>query len=54
MGEMAVGAPPEEIAATVSELRETRQPFWLRPAWIGDDQRELDGHLARWFGAPAD
>ncbi len=29
----------------------------LRPdghvAWIGDDQRDLDGHLARWFGAPA-
>ncbi|GIJ46006.1 monooxygenase [Virgisporangium aliadipatigenens] len=29
----------------------------LRPdghvAWIGDDQRELDAHLARWFGAPA-
>nr|WP_272499556.1 rifampin monooxygenase [Actinomadura litoris] len=30
----------------------------LRPdghvAWIGDDQQELDGHLARWFGRPAD
>ncbi|OXM68190.1 MULTISPECIES: rifampin monooxygenase [Amycolatopsis] len=29
----------------------------LRPdghvAWIGDDQRDLDDHLARWFGAPA-
>lgn len=29
----------------------------LRPdghvAWIGDDQRDLDGHLARWFGEPA-
>ncbi|GHH28010.1 FAD-dependent monooxygenase [Lentzea cavernae] len=28
----------------------------LRPdghvAWIGDDQRDLDDHLARWFGAP--
>ncbi|WP_433121667.1 FAD-dependent monooxygenase [Micromonospora sp. CA-246542] len=28
----------------------------LRPdghvAWIGDDQRNLDDHLARWFGAP--
>lgn len=28
----------------------------LRPdghvAWIGDDQRDLDGHLARWFGEP--
>ncbi|WP_026313875.1 FAD-dependent monooxygenase [Actinomadura flavalba] len=28
----------------------------LRPdghvAWIGDDQRDLDGHLARWFGPP--
>jgi 2-polyprenyl-6-methoxyphenol hydroxylase-like FAD-dependent oxidoreductase len=30
----------------------------LRPdghvAWIGDDQRDLDGHLSRWFGEPAD
>ncbi|MFB4310275.1 rifampin monooxygenase [Actinomadura sp. GTD37] len=30
----------------------------LRPdghiAWIGDDQRDLDVHLSRWFGEPAD
>ncbi|MFJ4578087.1 rifampin monooxygenase [Streptomyces echinatus] len=30
----------------------------LRPdghvAWIGDDQRDLDDHLSRWFGEPAD
>lgn len=30
----------------------------LRPdghvAWIGDDQQDLDAHLARWFGMPAD
>lgn len=30
----------------------------LRPdghvAWVGDDQRDLDAHLARWFGAPVD
>ncbi|MEU8346098.1 rifampin monooxygenase [Spirillospora sp. NPDC048832] len=30
----------------------------LRPdghvAWIGDDQRDLDGHLSRWFGRPGD
>src|SRR3954471_16274753 len=29
----------------------------LRPdghvAWIGDDQQDLDDHLARWFGKPA-
>ncbi|MFB4317208.1 FAD-dependent monooxygenase [Actinomadura sp. 21ATH] len=29
----------------------------LRPdghvAWVGDDQRDLDGHLARWFGDPS-
>src|SRR6185312_11492466 len=29
MGEMEVGAPPEEVAAKVTEIRETR--FWLRP-----------------------
>ncbi|MEC3981828.1 rifampin monooxygenase [Amycolatopsis sp. H20-H5] len=30
----------------------------LRPdghvAWIGDDQRDLDDHLSRWFGPPTD
>ncbi|WP_148261113.1 rifampin monooxygenase [Conexibacter woesei] len=30
----------------------------LRPdghvAWVGDDQRDLDDHLSRWFGTPAD
>ncbi|MEU4366372.1 rifampin monooxygenase [Micromonospora chersina] len=30
----------------------------LRPdghvAWIGDDQRDLDDHLSRWFGRPVD
>jgi rifampicin monooxygenase len=30
----------------------------LRPdghvAWIGDDQQDLDDHLSRWFGRPAD
>jgi 2-polyprenyl-6-methoxyphenol hydroxylase-like FAD-dependent oxidoreductase len=30
----------------------------LRPdghvAWLGDDQQDLDDHLSRWFGAPAD
>src|SRR4051812_4109528 len=30
----------------------------LRPdghvAWIGDDQQDLDDHLSRWFGEPAD
>ncbi|WP_410674667.1 rifampin monooxygenase [Amycolatopsis sp. cmx-4-68] len=31
MGEMAVGAPPEEIAAKVAEVSETTKPFWLRP-----------------------
>ncbi|MFI5589182.1 rifampin monooxygenase [Amycolatopsis sp. NPDC051758] len=29
MGEMEVGVPPEEVAAKVAEIRETR--FWLRP-----------------------
>jgi 2-polyprenyl-6-methoxyphenol hydroxylase-like FAD-dependent oxidoreductase len=31
MGEMAVGAPPAEIAAKVAEVNETVKPFWLRP-----------------------
>ncbi|NUO97115.1 MAG: rifampin monooxygenase [Nonomuraea sp.] len=31
MGEMEVGVPPEEIAAKVSEISRTLQPFWLRP-----------------------
>ncbi|MEU9829466.1 rifampin monooxygenase [Micromonospora chersina] len=30
----------------------------LRPdghvAWLGDDQRDLDDHLSRWFGSPTD
>ncbi|MGV9910365.1 FAD-dependent monooxygenase [Streptomyces tendae] len=31
MGEMEVGVPPEEIAAGVARVRESRQRFWLRP-----------------------
>ncbi len=31
MGEMDVGMPPEAIAAKVTAVRETHQPFWLRP-----------------------
>lgn len=31
MGEMEVGVPQEEIAATVAELGEIHQRFWLRP-----------------------
>src|SRR4051812_30851997 len=31
MGEMEVGVPPEELAAKVTEIRETHQRFWLRP-----------------------
>lgn len=31
MGELEVGVPHEEIAAKVSEIRETHQRFWLRP-----------------------
>jgi 2-polyprenyl-6-methoxyphenol hydroxylase-like FAD-dependent oxidoreductase len=34
MGEMAVGVPPEEIAAKVAEVR--RQRFWLRPSGPGN------------------
>ncbi|GAB3450656.1 rifampin monooxygenase [Actinophytocola sediminis] len=35
MGELAVSAPQEEIAATVTRIRETQQRFWLRPAGDG-------------------
>ncbi|OUD00045.1 monooxygenase [Streptosporangium minutum] len=31
MGEMEVGVPQEEIAAKVTEISRTHQPFWLRP-----------------------
>jgi 2-polyprenyl-6-methoxyphenol hydroxylase-like FAD-dependent oxidoreductase len=31
MGEMEVGVPREEIAAKVTEIRETHRRFWLRP-----------------------
>jgi 2-polyprenyl-6-methoxyphenol hydroxylase-like FAD-dependent oxidoreductase len=31
MGEMEVGAPPEEIAAKVTEIGKTTKQFWLRP-----------------------
>src|ERR1700754_1159688 len=35
MGEMAVGAPPEEIAAKVAEIRETNKGFSLGPIGEG-------------------
>ncbi|MEU8364028.1 FAD-dependent monooxygenase [Nonomuraea sp. NPDC048882] len=31
MGEMAAGVPQEEIAATLTALRELPHPFWIRP-----------------------
>lgn len=35
MGEMRVGAAPEEIAARVAAVRETQRRFWLRPFGAG-------------------
>lgn len=35
MGEMEVGVPHDEIAARVTEIGETHQPFWLRPFGAG-------------------
>ncbi|MDU0252017.1 rifampin monooxygenase [Streptomyces sp. PU10] len=35
MGEMRVGAAPEEIAAGVAAVRETQRRFWLRPFGAG-------------------
>ncbi|NEK60319.1 monooxygenase [Geodermatophilus sabuli] len=35
MGELAVGVPPEEIAATVAAVGETDRRWWLRPAGPG-------------------
>ncbi|MFB9238259.1 FAD-dependent monooxygenase, partial [Plantactinospora siamensis] len=35
MGEMAVGAPPAEIAARVAEVGATEKRFWVRPVGVG-------------------
>ncbi|MDN3356242.1 rifampin monooxygenase [Actinomadura sp. DC4] len=35
MGEMKVGVPQEEIAATMTEVTETNKRFWLRPIGEG-------------------
>ena len=35
MGEMEVGVPREEIAATVAGIGEANRRFWLRPAGVG-------------------
>ncbi|MFI0408991.1 rifampin monooxygenase [Actinomadura sp. 3N508] len=35
MGEMEVGAPPEEVAAKVAEISQTHKRFWLRPFGAG-------------------
>ena len=35
MGEMEVAAPPQEIAAKVTEIGKTERRFWLRPVGVG-------------------
>jgi 2-polyprenyl-6-methoxyphenol hydroxylase-like FAD-dependent oxidoreductase len=35
MGEMQAGMPQQEIAARMTEIRQTQQRFWLRPVGVG-------------------
>ncbi len=50
--------PTGSTTSRTPRRRWTSRALLLRPdghvAWIGDDQQDLDGHLSRWFGEPAD
>ncbi|MEV4824455.1 rifampin monooxygenase [Micromonospora sp. NPDC049274] len=56
-GRLTVGGWSDRVDHLADPTAELDVPcVLLRPdghvAWIGDDQRDLDGHLSRWFGEP--
>jgi 2-polyprenyl-6-methoxyphenol hydroxylase-like FAD-dependent oxidoreductase len=58
-GSLAVDGWADRVDLVTGPSEELDAPaVLLRPdghvAWIGDDQRTLADHLARWFGAPTD
>ncbi|WP_068923624.1 rifampin monooxygenase [Planobispora rosea] len=58
-GRLTAGAWSDRVDYLADPTAELDVPcVLLRPdghvAWIGDDQQDLDGHLSRWFGEPAD
>ncbi|MFD5651277.1 FAD-dependent monooxygenase [Streptomyces sp. NPDC127039] len=56
-GRLTVGGRSDRVDQLADPTAELDVPcVLLRPdghvAWIGDDQRDLDEHLSRWFGEP--
>ncbi|GAB3879744.1 rifampin monooxygenase [Kibdelosporangium lantanae] len=57
-GRLAVGGWADRVDLVADPTAAMDVPaVLLRPdghvAWVGEDQGDLDGHLARWFGQPA-
>ncbi|GAA0246358.1 rifampin monooxygenase [Cryptosporangium japonicum] len=57
-GRLSVGGWADRVDLVADVSEEVDAPaVLLRPdghvAWLGDDQRDLDTHLSRWFGATA-